>query len=40
VLAKHDENYMAPEAAEAVQKAHQARDRAAKSMAKSDAPTR
>jgi cytochrome c-type biogenesis protein CcmE len=40
VLAKHDENYMAPEAAEAVEKAHQARDRAAKSMAKSDAPPR
>jgi cytochrome c-type biogenesis protein CcmE len=40
VLAKHDENYMAPEAAEAVEKAHQARDRAAKSMAKSDAPAR
>ena len=32
VLAKHDENYMPPEAAEAVQKAHQAQERSAKSL--------
>jgi cytochrome c-type biogenesis protein CcmE len=35
VLAKHDENYMAPEAAEAVEKARQAHERAVKSMAQS-----
>jgi cytochrome c-type biogenesis protein CcmE len=33
VLAKHDENYMAPEAAEAVEKARQAHERAVQSMA-------
>jgi cytochrome c-type biogenesis protein CcmE len=32
VLAKHDENYMPPEAQAAVDKAHQARERAEKSM--------
>jgi len=32
VLAKHDENYMPPEAAEAVQKAHEAAARAAKTL--------
>ncbi|MDX1376980.1 MAG: cytochrome c maturation protein CcmE [Burkholderiales bacterium] len=33
VFAKHDENYMAPEAAEAIEKARQAHERAVKSMA-------
>jgi cytochrome c-type biogenesis protein CcmE len=32
VLAKHDENYMPPEAAEAVQKAHEAAAKAAKTL--------
>ena len=32
VLAKHDENYMPPEAATAVEKAHQARDMAAHTL--------
>ncbi len=32
VLAKHDENYMPPEAQAAVDKAHQARDRAQKTL--------
>ncbi len=32
VLAKHDENYMPPEAATAIEKAHQARDMAAKTL--------
>ena len=32
VLAKHDENYMPPEAQEAVEKAHEAAQRAQKSM--------
>jgi cytochrome c-type biogenesis protein CcmE len=32
VLAKHDENYMPPEAQSAVDKAHQAAERSAKSM--------
>lgn len=33
VLAKHDENYMPPEAKEAVDKAHQAAERSSKTMA-------
>jgi cytochrome c-type biogenesis protein CcmE len=33
VLAKHDENYMPPEAKDAVEKAHQAAERSGKSMA-------
>jgi cytochrome c-type biogenesis protein CcmE len=32
VLAKHDENYMPPEAQDAVNKAHQARERAQKTL--------
>ncbi len=32
VLAKHDENYMPPEAADALQRSQQARERAAQSM--------
>ena len=32
VLAKHDENYMPPEAASAIEKAHKARDMAAKTL--------
>jgi cytochrome c-type biogenesis protein CcmE len=32
VLAKHDENYMPPEAASAVEKAHKARERAAQTL--------
>lgn len=32
VLAKHDENYMPPEAATAIEKAHKARDMAAKTL--------
>lgn len=36
VLAKHDENYMPPEAQEAVDKANQAAERSAKSMAAQD----
>jgi cytochrome c-type biogenesis protein CcmE len=40
VLAKHDENYMAPEAAEAVEKARQAHERAVKSMAQSGAASK
>lgn len=38
VLAKHDENYMPPEAQAAVDKAHQARERAEKSMGISGKP--
>ncbi len=40
IFAKHDENYMAPEAAEAVEKARQAHERAVKSMAQSGAMTK
>ena len=38
VLAKHDENYMPPEAQLAVDKANQARDRAQKTMGNPGAP--
>ena len=38
VLAKHDENYMPPEAQAAVDKAHQARERAEKSMGEAAKP--
>lgn len=37
VLAKHDENYMPPEAADAVQKAHEAAERSKKSLVTSQA---
>lgn len=40
VLAKHDENYMPPEAAEALQKAGQAQERASRSLVTGTVPAK